>query len=287
MLLVSAAKHVLRVDPARALNALCVGYAELPRSIALVVAHPDDEVIGVGGRLACWVDRTVIVHVTDGAPPDCTDARRAGFTNAADYARARRRETWTALACLPRQPIAFVPLGFTDQRVTHQLFDLVTRLRKLFRVRAPEVVVTHAYEGGHPDHDAVAFAVQTARASAEVPAFHVIEFAEYHENAAGALVTNRFARCGEADGRIASALTPQDRRRKQLMLRCFGTQRRVLDAFRCDEEWLRPAPEHDFARPPAHGRVLFDRFNWGVTSDGWRALVAEASRRLAADGVTC
>ena len=56
--------------------------------VALVVAHPDDETIGLGSRLHLF-DRLLLVHLTDGAPADMGDARRAGFATREAYAAAR------------------------------------------------------------------------------------------------------------------------------------------------------------------------------------------------------
>jgi LmbE family N-acetylglucosaminyl deacetylase len=268
----------------RVVLALSTGRAELPDSIALVVAHPDDEVIGVGGRLASWAERTTIVHVTDGAPLDGADARASGCASREEYAEARRRETSAALGWLPRQPVAIVPLGLVDQGLTYALDDLVSRLRRLVLERAPPVIVTHAYEGGHPDHDAIAFAVQLLCADARLPRFEVVEFAAYHEGPGEALVTNRFAESTQPDGRRAARLTPLDRRRKRLMIGCLQTQRRTLQPFTCDQEWLRPAPRYDFSQAPG-AHVWFDRFAWGVTGERWRALAADAAARLR--GASC
>src|SRR3954466_10614255 len=67
------------------------------RKLLLVVAHPDDDILGAGALLA-RLPWTRIVYVTDGAPRDGRDARGHGFAGPEDYAAARRREALAALA---------------------------------------------------------------------------------------------------------------------------------------------------------------------------------------------
>src|SRR4051812_11232063 len=64
--------------------------------MAVVVAHPDDETIGVGALLALF-RRLLLIHVTDGAPRNLHDAQATGFATCGDYAAARRRELVSAL----------------------------------------------------------------------------------------------------------------------------------------------------------------------------------------------
>ena len=250
--------------------------------ILVVVAHCDDEVIGAGAHLADWAVPFTLLHVTDSAPADGVDAAAAGCATVGAYAAARRREWTAALNYLPQPPRELLTLDIRDREATDHLLDLIASLRECISRLKPAVVVTHSYEGGHPDHDAVAFAISAVRSMRDVPPFSAIEFAAYHESESG-LVTNRFA-----DGLVAGArLPPALRELKQTMLECFTTQRRVLASFDCEYESLRRAGSSDFSAPPVSGRIWYERLGWGLTGATWRATIRQVAERLAAEGLTC
>src|SRR5215212_7792562 len=73
------------------LRALATGHLIRARSVAMVVAHPDDEAIGAGAQLP-RLNGVTMIHVTDGAPRKLHEAERHGFATAAEYAFARTRE---------------------------------------------------------------------------------------------------------------------------------------------------------------------------------------------------
>src|SRR6266404_4759295 len=141
--------------------------------VVAVVAHPDDETIGFGGQLESIRDITLI-HVTDGAPRSRRDWR--------SYARTRRSELLAA-AAIARIPAArCLEVGLADQEASRHMVELTCHLARVFSELAPDLIFTHPYEGGHPDHDATAFAVQHAIHVKPLRAPMLIEFASYHRN---------------------------------------------------------------------------------------------------------
>lgn len=144
------------------LDALCSrDRTQCELKVTIVCAHPDDETLGAAGRLP-HLRHVEIVHVTDGAPRDMVDAIANGFTSREAYARARAAERDQALAVAAVSPSRIHDLGRIDQDASFGLVALTQDLVTLFELGHPDIVLTHAYEGGHPGHDAVAFAVHGA-----------------------------------------------------------------------------------------------------------------------------
>ncbi len=250
---------------------------------ALIVAHPDDEVIGAGAQLR-RLRGACVLHVTDGAPRTMTDALTAGFATRKAYARARRHEAEAALGVAGMPAERLSGFGFADQEASFRLADLARTLVEFLLRQRTLIVITHAYEGGHPDHDATAFGVHAAcalirRTGATPPA--IIEMAGYH-GASGSLLTHRFLPQTGAGNEVTVRLTPEQRRRKRRMLDCHATQARTLAQFGIDVERFRAAPAYDFHLSPHAGRLWYERFAWGVASGAlWRREAVHALSELA------
>ncbi len=264
--------------------------------IVVVAAHPDDETIGLGGQLASMQD-VFLVHVTDGAPRSRPDWK--------SYKEARRAELLAAAAIAGIPEDRCLEIGIPDQEAARRLVELSCHLSRLFAELQPSIVFTHPYEGGHPDHDACAFAVHYAEYPAEL-----WEFASYHrsplsaEIESGCFLSEAATRAGEPALQPASAwvqgkagknaglppgvaaphvlkLTEEQRQQKQRMLDCFSTQRDTLGWFRVDDECIRRAPAYDFCEPAHAGRLFYESYDWGVSPSEWLRLARRADRMIA------
>jgi N-acetylglucosamine malate deacetylase 2 len=267
--------------PGRTLRRLFLGARRPARAhIAIVAAHPDDEIIGAGAQFSRWRNLEFI-HVTDGAPRNLRDALAAGFAHRKNYALARKRELESALALAGLASAPRLELGFADQGASRSLVKLTRALMEAIRAIQPEALITHPYEGGHPDHDATAFAVHAAcrlLLQAEGPAPEILEMTSYH-NRAGIMVTGEFLPCADRQARTLR-LTKGQRALKRQMFECFTTQEAVLRAFKLDCERFRPAPHYDFTQPPHPGPLYYERFDWGMTGARWRRLAKQALAEL-------
>lgn len=241
--------------------------------VAVVVAHADDETLWAGSALA-RLRNCRLIHVTDGAPRDMADAARLGFADRHDYSAARAAELDRALSLLGSSPERLA-YNLVDQEAALALPALVDRLARDLADRL--VVVTHPYEGGHPDHDSAALAVRLAvdrlqRRHDKAPA--LVEFACYHR-------FNRERRFGafwpDPDRpEQVRWLDENDRARVDAAIEVHATQAQVIGNWRPDAERWRAAPNYRFTEPPPPGEALYDGFGWVMTGARWRTLASEA-----------
>lgn len=252
-----------------------------PPKTMIVAAHQDDEVIGVGGRLARLRLEALVVHVTDGAPRDLTRAIEAGFSVREQYAAARQAEVRQAVAIAGLTADQSVTLGCADQEATQALVKVTRRMVELLDAYKPDIVVTHSYEGGHTDHDATAFAVHAAwrmlhLAGAQTPA--VLEMTSYHLRTGDRIY---FEFLPWTEGEVWTVpLTEEERELKREMFRCFRSQWSVLRRFPLQVERFRQAPAYDFTQPPHPGVLDYERFDVPLTPDEWRETARKALEEL-------
>ncbi len=264
----SAARDILRALDSR---------EPVDAPVLMLAAHPDDETIGAGASLSLF-RRLMVVHLTDGAPRDLRDARAAGFADAAGYAAARREELRAALRA-GDVAAQLAELGAPDREAALRMPELATALKDVLERFVPACVITHPYEGGHPDHDAACLIARLACGGLDNPPA-LLEMAGYFANVTGEMIVGGFL--GEPAALVA-ALTPAERARREAMLDCFVTQQATLAPFRgMETELFRLAPPTDFTQAPNPGRLWYERYDWGIDGARWRALARRARMAWAA-----
>src|SRR5260370_1049033 len=123
----------------------------------VLVPHPDDEVIVCGGLMQ-KMRRAILVFATDGAPRDGGFWRQYGSRQA--YAAVRGQEARQALSTVGACPVFLadrVEGGIADQELFRKLPAAIAAMEEIVTRLQPGCILTPAYEGGHPDHDAACF----------------------------------------------------------------------------------------------------------------------------------
>ncbi|HEX8391385.1 MAG TPA: PIG-L deacetylase family protein [Longimicrobium sp.] len=250
--------------------------------LLVAFAHPDDETIGAGGVLHRLGDAR-LVCVTDGAPHRREWWGDPSIETREGYAALRRRELRAALAVVGIGAERIACFGVADQEAADHLVSITRRMAEEIAAAQPHAVLAPAYEGGHPDHDAAAFAVHAAcalltRTGRRCPA--IVEYPLYHAEDGRMIVSTWLP--GAEPGGVTVALSDEEQAAKRRMIACHASQAATLAQFPVDVERFRPAPAYDFRQPPHGGRLNYEVFGW---ADGaaWRARAADALRELGLD----
>jgi N-acetylglucosamine malate deacetylase 2 len=242
-----------------------------------LVAHPDDETIGASVALS-RLPRSLVVYLTDGAPHD-PRLWSSPSNSREEYAQTRWEEARAALSLTGISPHRILGLGAADQDSICDVAILVEKLIKIVRWFLPPLLVTHPYEGGHPDHDSAALVASIARRCLQreqIPIPTFLEMTSYHACAGYCQVGEFLPATSHTQKILTIRLTPEEQARKKEMLECFASQGPVIEGFPLEPERLREAPEYDFSRPPHEGPLWYELLGWPLTAARWRELAARA-----------
>ncbi len=231
------------------------------RAVALV-AHPDDEVIAFGALLQ-QLKEAVVVFATDGAPHDPGFWERYGSREA--YAEIRQREACDALSIVGALP-AFLwertEGGIADQELFQRLPPAIRAFEHFVTETRPDFLLTLAYEGGHPDHDAACFIASEVGKRMKLP---VWESPLYCRHRDGSSATQTFP---QKSGKEIELIVEGAALEKKLqMFHTYKSQGLVLDGFRPEIEQYRPVMEYDFTRRPVPWKLNYEMWEWKMTGD--------------------
>ena len=153
------------------------------------------------------------------------------------------------------------PAGsFCDQELFLHLGHAVEAFAALVQAARPDALLTLAYEGGHPDHDACNFITSVIALRFSLPAW---EMPLYHRAIDGKPIQQRYLR--ESGSEMVLRVTAKEVQIKQEMFGAYQSQFASLPSFQLEEEYFRPMPAHDYAHSPHAGRLNYECWGWPMS----------------------
>jgi hypothetical protein len=133
------------------------------------------------------------------------------------------------------------------------------------------IVVTHPYEGAHPDHDATAFATHAALRLLNKNGFRPPALFEMalHPSLDSAAKIPEFLSAHDRETTILM-LDAKARTLKANMFDCFQSQKKSLLDSPLGPEKFRSPGDYDFNQPPCEGKLHYENFEWAPSPAEWQ-----------------
>jgi LmbE family N-acetylglucosaminyl deacetylase len=217
-----------------------------------------------------------VVFATDGAPRDEQFWKPYGSRK--NYAEVRRQEAQEALFPAGAYTVFLggrVKDGIADQELFRRLPEAIRAFDHLLTDLRAHALLTLAYEGGHPDHDAACFMACVAGKRAGLP---VWEAPLYHRDADGKKIVQDFP--ARTKNEVEVQLKGPFLAAKIEMFQAYESQKAVLEVFRPEFEIFRPLASYDFTRPPLPWKLNYEHWGWSMTGE---EVASEFRRYLASN----
>ena len=267
---------------ARSPHASLFGTGQLtePPRCSVIVAHASDEIFGAGCLISKLMDVTIL-HVTDGIGVELDQRGQASLQESAHQAERIHEESVAALrlANVPEDKV--IDFALPQYALSQRLTYLTRKITSFLQQSRANIILTHPYEGGHPDHDAIAFATHAALRILNENGFKppdVFEMALYPSGKPVAKVPEFLSRIDSESTTLL--LDERSQKLKERMYACLRSQRDVAMASPSNFERFRRPPLYDFTRPPQDGKLHYGRFDWAISPDEWQALSTQALSQL-------
>ena len=236
--------------------------APLLNRTLVLVAHPDDESISCGALLQ-RMREPLVVYATDGGPEDEYFWKQYGSRE--NYVAVRQNEAQAALAVVGVREATWLKnedgRAFMDQRLFRYVPEAMESLRQIVGERKPEVILTLAYEGGHPDHDTCNFLGREIAREFGLP---VWEAPLYFRRPGEDLLLQEFLTTNGTE--IELTPTDEEWQRKLAMANAYVSQKLTVSLFQNNRhEKFRPMAKYDYSRPPHEGLLNYEAWKWPIT----------------------
>src|SRR5207249_7068880 len=174
----------------------------------------------------------------------------AAYGSRQAYAEVRRQEAKLASRAAGNTKIFFLSdvagNTFVDQELFKNLMAATAALRGPAGVSGTSAILTHAYEGGHPDHDACSFLGHALGKDLTLP---VWEMPLYHRDQEGVMRRQQFL-CGSGE-EFELPPTGEELERKRRMVDEYKSQHHAIrdvpwapDPLRAQPTYHHCCPEH-------------------------------------------
>jgi N-acetylglucosamine malate deacetylase 1 len=222
--------------------------------ILVLVAHPDDEVVGAAAAIARVLRdgaSVAALYLTDG----CISRETLWPWRRKDHAAQVERRRTESLAAA--RALGIEAAGWSTRSARHLWRELaaaeaeIAAATQRFR---PDQLWVPAYEGGNPDHDGL-----NALGQHFAETVSVLEYAEYNYFRGSAMAQTFPYPSGDEETLI---LTEAERSEKRALLKLYASEKGNLGYVGVERESFRRLRPYDYSRPPHPGKLWYARFQW-------------------------
>ncbi len=256
------------------------GQSTQPPRCSVIVAHAGDEIFGAGCLISKLMDVTIL-HATDGIGVELKHQSDSRFQKHDDHSDRIHGECLAALALANVPEDKVIDFSLPQYGLAQRLTYLTRKITAFLQQSRSDIILTHPYEGGHPDHDAIAFATHSALRILNHNGFKppaVFEMALYPSGKPIAKVPEFLARMDSESTTLL--LDERSQKLKEEMYSCLKTQHDVVRASPANFERFRRPPRYDFTQLPQAGKLHYEHFDWAINADEWLALSTHAWSQL-------